>query len=422
MTHVPISDKKNKENHMPKKEKKKTKTVKATWKYENIKIEFSEPHIQEDDNVLFVNNIEQILYYYYNLTVYSKNKDSNKWKKMWTAYAHDAPAIFAIPQMINDLMKDDFDSDVWQKQQFSSREGQVHVMSKSYDSFSLFNEDDYCLKRLVVFDENGNNESDEYRFFVGKSDDITSYISSGLLLRRLKKKDIIRLKKTAEEFIEKSIAVYNQNMEKYIKKNTKRFKTTENRTILFKYFTDEGKKHQIETVFIPGDMFSEINVLVKDKKVHKINFNQDIRSCNQLTIEDCIFKGFAKGKELTLILSGGRYFYMHQRGDIKGDFTVPLKMIYEAYIDVQEQHPEYLAYDEDMCYTEFSKLVKGDIKKIFETTNVSDLKKVWVSPIIDRFWMMRDEHGFKNPYKTAQNIISRIQKDCTNNSKTKKKA
>lgn len=401
---------------------KKIKTVKAIWKHENIKIEFSEPHIQAYNNVLFVNDSADIMYYYYDLSVYGKNKDSNKWNKILSVYAYDAPALFAIPQMVDDLIKNDFDSDDWQKQQFNSKEGKFNIMSKSYDSFSLFNEDDYCLKRIVIFDENNDIENDEYRFFVGKSDDITSYMSSGLLLRQLKKNDVIRLKKTAEEFIEKSIINYNQNTEKYTKKCLKSFKTTKDKTILFKYFTDKDKKQQIETVFVPGDIISELNILIKNNKIKQINFDKDIINCNQLIIKNCTFKGFddENEKDSKLILSGGSYSYMNEIGNINGDFIIPLKAVYDAYIDMQELHPEYLTYDESMCYIEFSKLIKGDIRKIFHETNISDLEKTWVNPIIDRFWMMREEHGFKNPNRVAKNIIHKIKEDCFKSAKKEK--
>ena len=46
--------------------------IKSIWRYNDIKIVFSEPSIQAPEKIVDVEDAEDILYYYYTLTVYRK--------------------------------------------------------------------------------------------------------------------------------------------------------------------------------------------------------------------------------------------------------------------------------------------------------------------------------------------------------------
>lgn len=95
-------------------------------------------------------------------------------------------------------------------------------------------------------------------------------------------------------------------------------------------------------------------------------------------------------------------------------------LVYDIYIDIQYDYKEKLFYNEEECYKEFSSLLKTEAKTLFRTTYISDLEEIWINPLINRFWMMRDEHEFKNPYRVAKNIIYSITEDCFKSAKKEK--
>ena len=402
--------------HDKKIKKKELKKISSIWKYEDVKLEFSNPSIEAMSGNLFINDISQIMYYYYELKLYNKDKETKKWKKLWSTYTYDAPALIGIPDMIDKLVKNDFDSEDWQKNSCARRGAQLTVMCKSCDSMSLINEDDYCFKRITVLDEKKEPVNEEYRFYVGKSDDLLDHASSGLLLHDMKKSDIIRLKHVAEEFIEKSISYFNELQEVNLKKALKRLKIAGDKSMLYCYSSEEGKTHYLNSIFVPGDIISELNLLVKDKSMKPLN--KDIRKHNELSIKGSVLKGFHKNK---LILEGGYYRYLDSTyKQIEGEFSVPLYLVYDIYIDIQDDYKEKLSYNEEECYKEFSSLLKTEAKTLFRTTYISDLEEIWINPLINRFWMMRDEHEFKNPYRVAKNIIYSITEDCFKSAKKEK--
>ena len=51
-------------------------------------------------------------------------------------------------------------------------------------------------------------------------------------------------------------------------------------------------------------------------------------------------------------------------------------------------------------------------KTEFAETPIDALIEKWFDAVVDRTWIFRDEHGFKNPKKTTKKIIKKIKKRC----------
>ena len=51
--------------------------TKATWIYDDVKIVYSEPHIQPWESVVHVNGRKDILYYYYDMDVHLPSGKKN---------------------------------------------------------------------------------------------------------------------------------------------------------------------------------------------------------------------------------------------------------------------------------------------------------------------------------------------------------
>ena len=58
--------------------------IKSIWRYNDIKIVFSEPSIQAPEKIVDVEDAEDILYYYYTLTVYRYVLMYGIFRRFWT--------------------------------------------------------------------------------------------------------------------------------------------------------------------------------------------------------------------------------------------------------------------------------------------------------------------------------------------------
>lgn len=86
--------------------------IKSIWRYNDIKIVFSEPSIQAPEKIVDVEDAEDILYYYYTLTVY--RKCDKKWKEVLCANVWDFPQILDLERVLEMLNKSSYDDNSWQ--------------------------------------------------------------------------------------------------------------------------------------------------------------------------------------------------------------------------------------------------------------------------------------------------------------------
>ena len=142
--------------------------------------------------------------------------------------------------------------------------------------------------------------------------------------------------------------------------------------------------NKLESVYIPGD---SLDFKIKTKKDDKDIF-VDFHNCRLVSVED----GF-------ITVTDG-YKTVHQKPEsLEGQqVRVPVETI--MYSNAIEPSAK-LRFSKKQCMDDFYAIM-------------SDEEKVekWFSAVVDRTWIFRDEHGFRNPRKTTKKIIKKIKKKC----------
>ncbi len=119
--------------------------IKSIWRYNDIKIVFSEPSIQAPEKIVDVEDAEDILYYYYTLTVY--RKCDKKWKEVLCANVWDFPQILDLERVLEMLNKSSYDDNSWQVDK--SDDGSTVWYQKSYTLSGIVPEDFYTIEKEV---------------------------------------------------------------------------------------------------------------------------------------------------------------------------------------------------------------------------------------------------------------------------------
>ena len=330
------------------------------------------------------------------MTVYRRN-DKKKWKKEFVSYAYDFPALLCINGMAEELAKDDFDGGTWQKTQIPDSDGIVWY-KKSIDTAGIINEDIYRLTRTVRIDE--DEKIDWFTVDVGSGNDprFAPYTCGAAFVSfdMLKREDFMDFVNTVKDFIDKSIKAFNQEQDKNIKleagarvvKNGK----------LYEY-KDRIKGiagcNKLESVYIPGD---SLDFKIKTKKDDKDIF-VDFHNCRLVSVED----GF-------VTVTDG-YKTVHQKPEsLEGQqVRIPVETI--MYSNAIEPSAK-LRFSKKQCMDDFYAIMSDEEKAEFAETPIDALVEKWFSAVVDRTWIFRDEHGFRNPKKTTKKIIKKIKKKC----------
>ena len=177
--------------------------IKSIWRYNDIKIVFSEPSIQAPEKIVDVEDAEDILYYYYTLTVY--RKCDKKWKEVLCANVWDFPQILDLERVLEMLNKSSYDDNSWQVDK--SDDGSTVWYQKSYTLSGIVPEDFYTIEKEVRIWDGDIYECFNLTVGAGKfdSDTVTSVV-----LRKLKPEEITGFIDVVKNFIKKSIEYHNQ--------------------------------------------------------------------------------------------------------------------------------------------------------------------------------------------------------------------
>lgn len=359
-------------------------TNKSVWKTSDVKIVFSHPQIEAEGSVAFIKDKSEIMYYYYDVTVYRKQK--KKWKKEFLISTYDFSAIMSISEIIDSVIKNDFDNGTWQ---IDTTEDMTWF-SKSYTTSRIVNEDQYGVSRSVVQNNNDKIIQDTYTLMVGSGIDDegnAGICSKSVYINRLSKKEILKFKNTVEQFINFSIAEFNKSQKEYITKTINSMKVENGRL----YECDINNPNILENVYIPGDNNISISVLSGSSIIQ-------FCKCELVKAED--------GN----IIVTGKYF--EEKNNIshiddKTSITIPINSIVNIFRDISNE--EILKYNEAECLNDFIENMNREEQIEFKNTPLDELTKKWKNAVIGRTWMNRSEHGFKNPEKIAKRIIKKTQ-------------
>lgn len=373
-----------------------SKKIKSTWIYDDVKIEFSEPSIQAGESVVHAETTKDILYYYYTMTVYRRN-DKKKWKKEFVSYACDFPALLCINGMAEELLKDDFDGGSWQKTQIPDSDGIIWY-KKSIDTAGIINEDIYRLARTVRIDE--DEKLDWFTVDVGSGNDprFAPYTGGAAFVSfdMLKREDFMAFVNTVKDFIDKSIKAFNQEQDKNIQLEAGARVVKNGKLYEYKDRIEGiARCNKLESVYIPGD---SLDFKIKTQKDDKDIF-VDFHNCRLVSVED----GF-------ITVTDG-YKTVHQKPEsLKGQqVRIPVETI--MYSNAIEPSTK-LRFSKKQCMDDFYAIMSDEEKAEFAETPIDALVEKWFGAVVDRTWIFRDEHGFRNPRKTTKKIIKKIKKKC----------
>lgn len=373
-----------------------SKKIKSTWIYDDVKVEFSEPSIQAGESVVHAETAKDILYYYYSMTVYRRN-DKKKWKKEFISYACDFQALLCVNGMAEELLKDDFDGGTWQKTQIPDSDGIIWY-KKSIDTAGIINEDIYRLARTVRIDE--DEKLDWFTVDVGSGNDprFAPYTGGAAFVSfdMLKREDFMAFVNTVKDFIDKSIKAFNQEQDKNIQLEAGARVVKNGKLYEYKDRIEGiARCNKLESVYIPGD---SLDFKIKTKKDDKDIF-VDFHNCRLVSVED----GF-------ITVTDG-YKTVHQKPEsLEGQqVRIPVETI--MYSNAIEPSTK-LRFSKKQCMDDFYAIMSDEEKAEFAETPIDALVEKWFGAVVDRTWIFRDEHGFRNPRKTTKKIIKKIKKKC----------
>lgn len=355
----------------------------VTWELDDVRVVFSDPDIQAWESVIMVQDISEILYYYYTVTVYrkvaqeKKEKVKIKWKKAFSVGAYDFPALLSVPDMVKELAKNDFATAAWQKKTKTDNHGHLQTwLRKSCSTVDVLAEDCYEMSRTVCL--TGNKRGiDSCTLYLGTGlendgSDVQASYTRGLNIS-LRVKDLVSFGDAASAFIQMSIDLRNQQEQQRLDEAKRAF-SCKNRKL---YEIHDGA---IESIYQKGDKVS-IQILSDDKDRNLVYEDfQDVTIVNVLTD--------------SIVVAGGTRQIRH---NVKAlECVVEISLTALVFICNELTDSPKLHYNVDQCLADFLPLLSDEERQEFATKDEPYLVQKWQNAVINRTWMCRGEHGFKS--------------------------
>lgn len=356
----------------------------VTWELDDVRVVFSDPDIQAWESVVMVKDISDILYYYYTVTVYrkvakeKKEKIKLKWKKAFSVGAYDFPALLSVPDMVKEIVKNDFATSAWQKKTKTDNHGSMQTwMRKSYSTVDILAEDCYEMARTVCLMGN-EGRIDSCTLYLGSglekngSDMHTSY-TRGLNISCLGVEDMASFGDAAAAFIQMSIDLHNKKEEQRLDKAKRAFSCKDSKLY-------EMHDNAIESIYQKGDKV-DLQILNNDTDGTLV-----YETFQDVTIMDVLADAIAVG--------GGTRQIRHNTKALEEVVEIPLAALVYIWLDLSDS-PK-LHYNVDQCLADFLPLLSDEERQEFATKDESYLVQKWQNAVIDRTWMCRGEHEFKS--------------------------
>lgn len=369
--------------------------IQTIWEYDNFKLIFSDPHIQELPSVVYVKDISEAMHYYYTVTAYKKKK--KKWKKIITADAYDFPALPLFGDMLTGILSDDFTDGSWQiEKRTAPNQNTLAFYSKAYTTEDRFNEDYYSIMRNVVIEKDEKTFFDKYVFTFGSGTcDGNAYDNGNLAsitLPFLRKHHVESLKNAIDAFIQQSIEQFNDITEKRIKKELE-CRCIKNGKLVV-YCTEDGKEDEIEEIYKAGDTDFDITTLesYQDKPAYC-----EFRKCRL----DEINKDSIK-------ISDGYVVFRGESKKLENAVEIPINKIVHSFRNIDNE--DILAYNAKQCRKELEKIMTAQDKQEFCKLSKEERFRIWGNAMASRTWMYRTEHQFKDTDAVIRKELKKLAK------------
>lgn len=335
-----------------------------SWETSDIKLEFSEPHIQGFNDFVKLKDEKDIMYYYYTVKIFKKivehadidsDEEIERWERVCERSTYDFPMIFEFKEIIKYQLNDNTIID-----------GQkIYGYNKKYKK-SIFTEGFACddfYELTKIADESGSNAS--YILYAGTTFDCQGDLnSSGVRTPYLEEQDIRELLECVSSFIQYSIDDYNKSI--VSRKNLYKIKGNK----IYEY--NNINKNVLESIYVIGDVLDITKVTD--------NIETDFDRVSLLNIEDS-----------NIILEDNQVINI---ADIAMINNIPTK--------------ESLHYNEQEIAQDFINILSDEKRNEFKTSTNKELLYKYKNPIMNRTWMCRDEHNFDIDYNSGDMPVAVI--------------
>lgn len=363
---------------------------------DKIKVEFSKPQIQAHDDYGYCKNENGILYYYYDVDIYTKlNK---KWKKMLEIDTYDFPNLINFKKILDLFISRDIDVNNYQKNFYNDG-----VICSTYNLETNGLGEDFYSVTCQYLENDGVKEKEYYNVTIGKSLFIDSSEVLGVTFNNLSYEELKTIYECVNGFIQYSIDNKNKIIIESNKKEISAWKIQGSK--LYKLKEDNS----IEEIYIKGDKIEDAIVL-----------HGDIDSKDFYSSKICDFV-IDDIKEDYIFLSSG---YEDNRGKYNRKIEIPTKIDIKRLIYIFNDVDDIkLSYNEKDIGIDFLYLLSDIEKEEFKNKDIDFLYNKWKEAILNRTWMCRKEHNLpkrvedkghhENVYASIRVIIKNI-KDILN--------
>lgn len=193
---------------------------KITWKYNDLKIQYSKPRIQAYKDFKLIDSISDAMYFYYTIRIFDGKK------MMFEANTYDFPKVNNLGAYI-DYILDVNNEDMYLMEDI---ENSGFIRQKRYaqailnDDFNIDSEYFYKIERVdTKIKQSYENEFRNYEYYeltIGKSvankegyDNEQPYGKS-VFIKYLTRDDLIKLRETARDFCKYAVQIYNTTLKK----------------------------------------------------------------------------------------------------------------------------------------------------------------------------------------------------------------
>lgn len=319
-----------------------------TWTIDNIKVEFSDSHIQAFNGETILTDTSRIMYLYYNVAVYhatdcdDDDNDEVEWTLLFEKYVHDFPALLSLIEMLNACLN----------------KNKNNLSSKN----RLF-EDFYELSHCQV----GDNT--RYTLVIGGTPGAEyNGISHSVALEYLSKEEVMSFSEFVNGFMADAIERYNKRQAAF--ENFHRTNKVVRNNRLYVYENDFADSTHLDKVLVIGD---EVELVVFASNPISPGFIEE-EICDVVVIEEF-------DEENQTVTCDG--------------FIYPISDI--AYI-FMETPTSKLNYSVDEIVPDFIGIMTETEKEEFKRESVDCLFDKYKWMIISRTWMCRGEHEFEKKY------------------------
>ena len=354
------------------------------WINNDIKVKYVYRGMQAFNEYEEVKDVKNILYYYYDMFIYTKKyeykKDKlvSKWNLLTSCYTHDFPEIIAFNGLIKYILKLDLN-----KKKTRKKAQKIIYTDKTKEYSYKMNVENWLFDDYYEITKTQKGKKTNYSLYIGCAIDPQGDLDTFGVSFNLAEETLKEILECIEKFINYSITDHNEKTRLYNDLHTSNKKIESNK--IFEYKIKDNKViDTIEYIYIIGDV---VDIKVKE--------GEHVKSYNDIIITD--------------ITCPDKIKCLMKQDDEEEIKEFNITDIIGIYDDPPE---EKLKYKIEEIAKDFMQVVIGTsdddcIKKDFSVLDEETLYKKYGDAIINRTWMCRDEHGLT--YKKTGHPVKDIE-------------